>query len=87
MAGSTFPLLDPICGMKLLPDQVAATQTFYGRVYAFCCIECRDIFARAPERHIVSLAHDPERHAGHQCPTRRSRSRTQDGPEPEPPDY
>ena len=64
-------VLDPICGMRLAPSQVAVTFTYLGQSYAFCCAECRDLFARRPEVHVVRLAHEPDESAGHNCPYRR----------------
>ena len=60
--------LDPICGMWLEPRQIAASYAYLGRTYYFCCLECRDMFAAAPERHVIRLAHEPTEDAGHRCP-------------------
>jgi len=62
---------DPICGMWLRAGDVAVTFTFVGHTYAFCCTECRDLFARAPEVHVSHLAHEPHACAGHLCPFKR----------------
>jgi YHS domain-containing protein len=59
---------DPICGMWLSTDEIAITFTYLGQTYAFCCVECRDLFARSPEIYVASLAHEPRRSAGHRCP-------------------
>ena len=59
---------DPICGMWLAPHEIATTLTYIGRTYAFCCDECRVIFLRIPEAHIVRLAHDLHESIGHCCP-------------------
>lgn len=59
---------DPICGMWLEADQIAATYTYIGKTYAFCSVECRDLFARRPDVHVVRMAHDPEAHTAHCCP-------------------
>jgi YHS domain-containing protein len=64
-------LFDPICGMWLEADEVVATYLYIGRTYAFCSMECRDLFARAPDRHVVRLAHAPEDHIAHCCPNQR----------------
>ena len=72
MSGSTNTLtFDPICGMWLEPGQAAATHTYLGQAYAFCCTECRDLFARTPEVYVAWLAHEPEQGAGHCCPSQR----------------
>lgn len=72
MAIATAPLIfDPICGMWLDLNQAAATYAFLGRIYIFCCAECRDLFAESPEAHAARLAHEPEQSVGHRCPYRR----------------
>lgn len=63
---------DPICGMEINPTEAAATCTFIGVTYYFCSAECHHLFERAPERHIVHLAHEPaNEHYGHCCPAQR----------------
>jgi YHS domain-containing protein len=48
------------------------TYTFIGVTYFFCSTECCDLFKRAPERHLVYLAHEPgNEHYGYCCPTQR----------------
>lgn len=64
-------LFDPICGMWLAPDEVAATYTYIGRSYSFCSDECRDLFARKPDVYVVELAYDPEACIVHRCPRQR----------------
>ena len=61
-------VFDPICGMWLDASQVVVTFTYIGWTYAFCCQECRDLFARTPDVHVVRLAQDPEAYMGHWCP-------------------
>lgn len=68
-------VFDPICGMWLAPDEVLATWTFLGHTYSFCCAECRDLFARVPEKHVSRLAHEPDLCAGHLCPLQRQAAR------------
>lgn len=62
---------DPICGMWLEPGQVAASFSYIGWTYAFCCEECRDLFAQKPDVHVLRLAQDPEAHIAHRCPNQR----------------
>lgn len=62
---------DPICGMWLRVEQVAAQCSYLGQNYGFCCEECRALFVRAPDVYVVSLAHDPGQSAGHRCPFQR----------------
>lgn len=61
-------MFDPICGMWLEPGEIAATYIYIGQTYGFCSKECRDLFARAPDRHVIRMAHDPEAHTAHCCP-------------------
>ena len=68
---------DPICGMWLEASQIVATFTYIGWTYTFCSLECCDLFARAPDRHVVRLAHDPEAHIAHCCPNQRQLQDTQ----------
>jgi len=65
------PFFDPVCGMWLQANDVAVTFTFVGHADTFCCAECRDLFARAPEVHVAQLAHEPGQCAGHLCPFKR----------------
>lgn len=73
-------LFDPICGMWLAPDQVAATYTYIGRTYGFCSAECCELFARKPDVYVVRLAYDPEACIGHVCPAQRERAVDQAAP-------
>ena len=64
-------LIDPICGMRLDSDQVAATYIYLGQEYSFCSIECHDMFDRTPEHYVTHLAHEINGHWGHRCPNQR----------------
>ena len=59
---------DPICGMWLDADQSTVTFTYIGWTYTFCSAECRDLFVRTPDVHVVRMAHDPAACLGHRCP-------------------
>ena len=59
---------DPICGMRVESSHAEIVCVYLGRAYAFCCVECRDIFLRAPEDYVGMLAHEPGESAGHLCP-------------------
>ncbi len=72
MADQAVAVLDPICGADLQVDRVTATFTYLGRTYSFCCKECRDLFARAPERYVAYLAHELRQSVGLRCPLVRS---------------
>jgi len=64
-------VFDPVCGMWLSVEQVAALHLYLGQSYGFCTEECRALFAQAPDVHVVSLAHEPDQSAGHRCPFQR----------------
>lgn len=63
---------DPICGMYLSEEQAVATYQYIGRTYVFCSTECRELFAVAPERTIVILAHGTDAQCVHRCPQQRA---------------
>lgn len=67
-------VMDPICGMDLQANQIAATYAYMGQTYSFCCVECRDLFAHNPEKCVVCLAHEPRWCVGLRCPFLRSSS-------------
>jgi YHS domain-containing protein len=64
---------DPMCGMHLDTDEIAATYVYIGRIYTFCSIECHDLFVRSPEQYMLLLAHDPQGHCGFPCSLQRGR--------------
>jgi YHS domain-containing protein len=64
-------VFDPICGMWLDVTQASITLTYIGWTYAFCSFECRELFARAPDVHVIRMAHDPEAYPGYWCPFQR----------------
>ncbi len=43
---------DPVCGMDILPDAVAAERTVEGRRYVFCSTGCANQFDANPERYV-----------------------------------
>ena len=62
---------DPMCGMRLSEEEVVAVYEYFGRTYVFCSTECRDLFAAAPDRTVVFLAHSSQDHCAHRCPQQR----------------
>lgn len=64
------PAFDPICGARLDTNDVTVTYAYVGQTYEFCCRECCNLFARAPEDHVTRLAHEPWSSAGHRCSCR-----------------
>lgn len=47
---------DPVCGLRLEVDKVAAYEDFGGWVYFFCSTECARRFAASPHRYAVEPA-------------------------------
>ena len=43
---------DPVCGMRLLPYEVAETVAYHGKVYHFCSALCRNLFEGAPRDYL-----------------------------------
>lgn len=47
---------DPVCGMKLKPEEVAFTESFQGKPYSFCSETCRKKFLANPASYAKSGA-------------------------------
>jgi YHS domain-containing protein len=43
---------DPVCGMKIKPEDAVATIEHDGTTYYFCSQDCADAFAEAPEDYL-----------------------------------
>ncbi len=51
---------DPVCGMKIEPDQAAATAEYAGQTWYFCSDSCHDKFVVHPEQYAGEAElHDP----------------------------
>ncbi len=46
------PATDPVCGMQIVRSKAAATDSYYGHPYYFCCKECQEKFQEDPEQYI-----------------------------------
>ncbi len=57
----------PVCGAAAPREEAVARFTFLGQSYRFCCLRCRDLFARHPEHFVVHLAHEPQAHLRYPC--------------------
>jgi Cu+-exporting ATPase len=54
------PVIDPVCGMTVVPDAAAAAWEHDGKVFYFCSVGCMERFRRDPDGY---LRMDPsERH-------------------------
>lgn len=47
--GKTMTAKDPVCGMEVEDQKAAASMTYHGQTYYFCCQGCQDKFQRDPE--------------------------------------
>jgi len=46
------PATDPVCGMQILRSAAAASDSYYGHPYFFCCEDCRVKFQQDPAQYI-----------------------------------
>jgi YHS domain-containing protein len=44
---------DPVCGMRIDPDDAAATAEYQGRTYYFCSEVCHDAFVADPVSYVA----------------------------------
>ena len=44
---------DPVCGMRIDPDDAAATAEHEGSTYYFCSEACRDAFVADPAAYLM----------------------------------
>jgi Cu+-exporting ATPase len=51
MANVDVAEVDPVCGMKVLPQEATASVEHAGRTWYFCCPGCRTKFEAAPARY------------------------------------
>jgi P-type Cu+ transporter len=51
MAELELAEVDPVCGMKVLPQKASASVEYAGRTWYFCCAGCRTKFEAAPARY------------------------------------
>ena len=47
--------VDPVCGMRVDPENAAATTNFDGNTYFFCAEGCRKAFEEHPQKYLESL--------------------------------
>jgi Cu+-exporting ATPase len=47
---SASSVVDPVCGMRVLPDKAAGSAEHAGKTYYFCCRQCLDAFRADPAR-------------------------------------
>src|SRR6185369_12343815 len=44
---------DPVCGMEVQPDSAAASETYAGQTYYFCCKGCAAKFRADPAKYLA----------------------------------
>jgi class 3 adenylate cyclase/YHS domain-containing protein len=44
--------IDPVCGLRLGPNDVASHATWHGITFAFCCELCKNVFSEDPGRFV-----------------------------------
>jgi YHS domain-containing protein len=52
MGSSASIVEDPVCGMRLDPDDAAATAQYEGTTYYFCSQTCHDAFVADPSTYV-----------------------------------
>ena len=45
---------DPVCGMNVNESEAAATATYNGKTYYFCCKPCKEKFEKEPAKFATS---------------------------------
>jgi Cu+-exporting ATPase len=54
LAETSVKVVDPVCGMKILPDKAAGKQQYEGQTYYFCGQSCLDKFKADPASFLTS---------------------------------
>ncbi len=45
---------DPVCGMRVTPENAADKKTYMGKTFYFCSRKCSDEFMKSPEYHLAT---------------------------------
>lgn len=48
--------IDPVCGMKVDDQKAAAQSTYQGKIYYFCCADCKTKFDANPLQYTIAQA-------------------------------
>jgi Cu+-exporting ATPase len=57
--------IDPVCRMKVDPENAPAKTEHEGETYYFCAPGCKAAFESAPEKYVGKAAAESEGHQGH----------------------
>jgi Cu+-exporting ATPase len=58
-------VIDPVCGMSILPEDAVGTHTYGGTTYYFCNPSCLKRFQEDPERYLQPAKQESHAHGGH----------------------
>jgi Cu+-exporting ATPase len=53
---ASVKVVDPVCGMKILPEKAAGKQEYEGQMYYFCGKSCAEKFKADPARFLTPKA-------------------------------
>ncbi|MCC7240844.1 MAG: heavy metal translocating P-type ATPase [Dehalococcoidia bacterium] len=56
-------VVDPVCGMSILPSDAVGQATHRGQTYHFCSQGCLDKFRASPETYLSPKTAEPQQHA------------------------
>ena len=56
-------VIDPVCGMSILPSDAVGQVTHRGQTYHFCSQSCLDKFRASPEAYVSPTPGEPRPHA------------------------
>jgi len=56
--------IDPVCQMRVKPQNAAARVAYLGRVYYFCSRECHQHFAMNPQQYVSARGDVQPEHGG-----------------------
>ncbi len=59
--------IDPVCGMVVKEDAGKPTYDYKDKTYYFCCAECKDSFAKDPEKYLTAKPGQHSMEEGHHC--------------------
>ena len=51
-------VVDPVCGMELMPELAIAETDYDGQTYYFCSEDCFEAFDEDPERYVIAEAQE-----------------------------
>lgn len=52
-------IMDPVCGLRVVPETAAASRAYAGVTYFFHSLACRDEFDAHPAQFVAASRQDP----------------------------